>query len=124
MHVQVIASHVLFTLMTKVEVKSGSSNKVVDRTSSIRKQKRDILGIEFCFDRGRRRKGGREEEREGKSGGEGRGRTPKIPEYSYIHVGAAAAFSQQHQSTRLTHEVAIYKTGLTSLLNHEEGSHT
>ena len=61
LHVHVIESCVL-TLMTKVEVKSGSSNEVVDRTSSIRKQKRDILGTEFCFERERRRR--REEEKE------------------------------------------------------------
>jgi len=34
--------------MTKEEVESGISSRDVERTSSIKKQKRDIFGIMFC----------------------------------------------------------------------------
>ena len=46
--------------MTKQVVKSGISRAVVDLTSSIRKQKRVVLGTELCSGRG----GERERERE------------------------------------------------------------
>ena len=41
-------------------MKSGSSSVVVDRTSSIRKQNKDIFGLELCMTR---REEGREGER-------------------------------------------------------------
>ena len=48
--------------MTKQVVKSGISRAVVDLTSSIRKQKRVVLGTELCS--GREGGGERERERE------------------------------------------------------------
>ena len=40
-----MASH---TFMTKQELESGISKDEADRTSSIKKQNRDILGMGFC----------------------------------------------------------------------------
>lgn len=36
------------TLITKQELESGISKDEADRTSSIKKQNRDILGMGFC----------------------------------------------------------------------------
>ena len=43
------------TLMTNEVSQSGTSRSEVERTSSIRKQNRDIFGIQLCRERGKER---------------------------------------------------------------------
>ena len=48
MYMREVVSVCVCTLITKQESESGTSREEEDRTSSIRKQNRDVFGVVFC----------------------------------------------------------------------------
>ncbi len=66
MPADVLLTACMLTLMAKQELESGISRDVVERTSSSKKQNRDILGMGFCK-KARQRREKSEEGGRGKS---------------------------------------------------------